>query len=121
MQFKHLFIRAAITVWSMLFVLSRGSVLRLMGGVLMQHFRTPLLTSAKLVLVVLMGVLTGLTFLGLSNDQLSIQNRFGALYFILISVMFGNSLSVVLTCSLLLFASSLLLKALQCSLFCCLM
>jgi ABC-type multidrug transport system ATPase subunit len=74
-QFYVLFIRAVLT-----------------------YFRTPFLTYAKVGLVVLLGVLSGATFFGLGgNDQKSVQNRFGAIYFIVISVVFGNSLAVVLT------------------------
>jgi hypothetical protein len=62
--------------------------------------RLPLLKGAQILQTVVLGFLVGLAFLGLGKDQVSVQNRLGAVYFINICVIFANTLSVVLTCQL---------------------
>jgi ATP-binding cassette subfamily G (WHITE) protein 4 len=47
---------------------------------------------------VVLGLLIGLAFLHLGADQVAVQNRLGCVYFIVICVIFANTLAVVLNC-----------------------
>ena len=51
------------------------------------------------VCVVVLALLIGGTFYNLGTEQNSVQNRLGAMYFILVTQMFGCALSSVLTCT----------------------
>eukprot|EP01066_Platyproteum_vivax_P018496 Platyproteum_vivax@DN7556_c0_g1_i3.p1 len=47
--------------------------------------RNPILTVVQLVQAIVLGVITGLIYLQLKNDQAGVQNRNGAIFFILIN------------------------------------
>lgn len=59
--------------------------------------RIPLLKIARIIQTVILSILIGATFFKIDNDQDGIQNRLGAIYFIIITQMFGNAMNVVLT------------------------
>ena len=73
-QFRHLFHRSRLIV-----------------------SRSPLLRIAQVLQSVALGLLVGLSFYQLSHSQTSVQNRLGAVYFIILCVTFANTFSVVLT------------------------
>ena len=73
-QFRHLFHRAHLIV-----------------------SRSPLLRIAQVLQSVALGLLVGLSFYNLSHSQTSVQNRLGAVYFVILSIVFANTFSVVLT------------------------
>lgn len=58
--------------------------------------RLPLLKGAQILQTVVLGLLIGLAFLNLGSDQLAVQNRLGCVYFIVLCVLFANTLTVVL-------------------------
>ena len=59
--------------------------------------RSPLLRIAQVLQSVALGLLVGLAFYRLTLSQTSVQNRLGAVYFIVICITFANTFSVVLT------------------------
>ena len=59
--------------------------------------RSPLLRITQFLQSVALGLLVGLSFYNLSHSQTSVQNRLGAVYFIILSIIFANTFSVVLT------------------------
>ena len=59
--------------------------------------RSPLLRIAQVLQSVALGLLVGLSFYQLSHTQTSVQNRLGAVYFLILCVTFANTFSVVLT------------------------
>jgi len=61
--------------------------------------RIPLLQTARFIQTVVLAILIGSTFFRLDNDQDGIQNRLGAIYFMIITQIFGNAMNVVLTIS----------------------
>ncbi len=65
----------------------------------MQDSRLPLFLASKFLQTILLGALIAGTFANLGDDQMSIQNRLGLFYFLLISQVFCNALGVVLTFS----------------------
>ena len=60
--------------------------------------RLPLLKCAQVLQTLVLGLLIGGAFFNLGRDQLAVQNRLGAVYFVIICVIFANTLAVVLTC-----------------------
>ena len=74
LQFRHLFHRSHLIV-----------------------SRSPLLRIAQFLQSVALGLLVGLSFYRLSHSQTSVQNRLGAVYFIILCITFANTFSVVLT------------------------
>jgi len=59
--------------------------------------RMPFLLKANAAQTGMLAMLVGLSFLGIDNDQSSVQNRLGAIYFLLVTQMFSNAFGVVLT------------------------
>lgn len=62
--------------------------------------RSRMLWLFQFTQVVLLAVLICLSYAPLDTDQTSILNRLGIIYFMLMGQVFGSSLSVVLTCGL---------------------
>ena len=60
--------------------------------------RTPLLMPAKILQTLVLGLLLGAVCFQMGNEQISVQNRFGLMYFLLICLVFANSMHVVLSC-----------------------
>lgn len=58
--------------------------------------RLPLLKGAQILQTIVLGLLIGLAFLNLGSDQLAVQDRLGSVYFIVLCVLFANTLTVVL-------------------------
>jgi hypothetical protein len=84
-----LFVQAHAT-WVSLYYLTHRAYLN--------SSRLPLLKGAQVLQTLVLGLLVGGAFFNLGTDQLAVQNRLGAVYFILICVIFANTLAVVLTC-----------------------
>jgi len=61
--------------------------------------RIPLLNIARVIQTIVLALLIGMTFFRLENDQDGIQNRLGAIYFMIITQIFGNAMNVVLSFS----------------------
>ena len=59
--------------------------------------RSPLLKIAQVLQSLVLGLLIGVSFFHLGYSQSSVQNRLGALYFIILTLVFASTFSVVLT------------------------
>ena len=59
--------------------------------------RSPLLKIAQVLQSLVLGLLVGLSFIHLGLSQSSVQNRLGAVYFIILCTIFANTFAVVLT------------------------
>ena len=59
--------------------------------------RSPLLKIARVLQSLVLGLLIGVSFFHLGYSQTSVQNRLGAIYFLILTLIFASTFSVVLT------------------------
>ncbi|KAL5486908.1 hypothetical protein EMCRGX_G019448 [Ephydatia muelleri] len=62
----------------------------LVSRALLKMWRNPMTSVAQLIVMVVFSLIVGGIYYQLDNSQLGIQNRFGAIFFIIMSQVFGN-------------------------------